>query len=60
MSASRRAPERSFLSMALEAPEKALIERAAEMSDLAPSVWGRSTLLREARKLLGEEKVLTK
>jgi hypothetical protein len=46
--------------MALEAPEKALIERAAEMSDLAPSVWGRSTLLREARKLLGEEKVLTK
>lgn len=38
--------------MALGLKDQALINRAAKILELPPSVWGRATLLKEAAKIV--------
>lgn len=42
------------LSIALEKKDRALIDKAAKILGLPPSVWGRANLLKEAMKIVSE------
>lgn len=44
------------LSIAVTARDRALIDKAATVLGFPPSVWARSVILKEAAKIISEEK----
>ena len=57
MTARKAQPRKnSGLSMALSPADRALIDKAAKILELPPSVWGRAELLKQAAKIVAEAK----
>jgi len=53
-----KAPKKktAALTMALEPRDRAMIDRAAKILELPPSVWARAELLKQAAKIVAESK----